>query len=62
MSRWYDVTFRESGTGREVTIRQSGNTRRSAERYARTLGLRYSGFDPKRCFVVDVLSVPKGAR
>ena len=61
MSRYYDTLFRDADTGNLVTVRAGGNTRRSAERWARRK-LRDLKKDPKRHYVVRSMFVPEGDR
>lgn len=55
MARWYDVMF-HTPVG-NMTIRSSGNTRRSAEGTSRRK-LRDRKMDPAKCFVIRTDHVP----
>lgn len=48
MSRFYDFDYRLPD-GSSLTVRASGNTRRSAERWARYALREDHGQDPARC-------------
>lgn len=61
MARYYDTTFRESGTGRSMTLRGQGNTRTSAARAARRK-LRDAVGDTSTWYEAKTTFVPGGDR
>lgn len=61
MARQYDVTFQRP-SGVLVAVRTEGNTKRSAERNARSWLRRHQGADPRRLTTMSVEFVPGSAR
>lgn len=57
MARWYDTVF-ETPKGL-VTVRSQGNTRTSAERWARS-SLKRAGFDLTKCWTIRTSFVDAG--
>jgi len=61
MARYYETLFRESGTGRSMTLVGQGNTRNSASRAARRR-LRERVRDTSKWYEVKTTFVPEGDR
>lgn len=57
MSRYYQVTFRERGTGTELAIGAQRNTRTAAERTARGKLHREHKVDTSHWFVVSTCHI-----